>query len=247
METICAQQAMRFRLGWGQGKRKKWSEKAVTGKGKAPKRPRMRVLTFHLHEIQRARDNSMYKEIEADVPIQCSTVSIDFRHHPNRYPPQPFQYMLAFDANYCIGSGASSTRYFRTIEGLDSLPNLSSFVVTGVPLDDFDQVLLRKLVCSLKSVTLPTDMWTKELLALRCWRGTHPVLLNIAIAMAPLALPVYVIMWICDFLPDVASVPDVKKVRLIEGVQTSRRRLLHLRVTPAGAARRRRLANQVNR
>ena len=71
------------------------------------------------------------------------------------------------------------------------------------------------------------------------WRRVHPMLLDICLAFAPMRLPAYVLMWIIDWLPvdfqwiepDLHSyvtnqshlhlVPQIKKIRLIEGVYRS--------------------------
>ena len=57
------------------------------------------------------------------------------------------------------------------------------------------------------------------------WSKTaHQNLLSISLALAPLQLPAYVILWIIDWLPEYSQKPEIRKIRLIQGV-TERRRL----------------------
>ena len=64
-------------------------------------------------------------------------------------------------------------------------------------------------------------------LRMHCWlkRG----LLETCIALAPLALPSYILLWICDYLPSVAEISELKKIKRIEGIVATRRRLLAAR------------------
>jgi hypothetical protein len=69
----------------------------------------------------------------------------------------------------------------------------------------------------------------------------HSLLRDVSMALAPLALPIYVVLWIVDWLPllaresvgamfavrdaHVVGKPEYKKTRLIESVFTSRKKL----------------------
>jgi hypothetical protein len=77
------------------------------------------------------------------------------------------------------------------------------------------------------------------------WPRVHPILLDICIAFAPMRLPPYVLLEICDWLPVKYEIIDwnsvigrsdmnesmmhrvrhIKKIRLIEGVQRSQRNI----------------------
>jgi hypothetical protein len=57
------------------------------------------------------------------------------------------------------------------------------------------------------------------------WRNVHNVLLELVIVVLPLDLPVYVLLWVLDWLKPMSHYPDMhllKKVRLIEGLRRSR-------------------------
>jgi hypothetical protein len=205
----------------------------IDGEDQGPTQP----ITFYYGDNDR--------ELTLDVPIKCAVMSIHLKAvHPFNMPMRPWA--IIHVAVICLDGKdvkrETGWRGLSAIKGLELLPNLSSFAVTGLPFLFFDKAVLFKLVYTLQLVFMPEEMWTKRLLALRCWKGTYPLLLNVACAMAPLGLPVYVLMWICDFLPAVASVPDLKKVRLLEGIRTSYQRILLLHDTPVVAARHRRFA-----
>lgn len=53
------------------------------------------------------------------------------------------------------------------------------------------------------------------------WKAVHKNILNICIAMAPLCLPSYVLLWIIDELPNYDRVSHFKKIRLIESIKRS--------------------------
>jgi hypothetical protein len=58
------------------------------------------------------------------------------------------------------------------------------------------------------------------------WRSHYEKLLSICIAMARLDLPAYVLLWIVDFLPFFSvATTELRKIRLIEGVHNSVRRI----------------------
>jgi hypothetical protein len=60
------------------------------------------------------------------------------------------------------------------------------------------------------------------------WSKTaHQNLVGICLALAPLCLPAYVVLWIIDWLPEYARKPEIKKIRLIQGVTESVRRSSH--------------------
>jgi len=57
------------------------------------------------------------------------------------------------------------------------------------------------------------------------WHNMHTILLDVAIVLLPLDLPVYVVLWVLDWLEPMSHQPDMhllKKVRLIEGLHRSR-------------------------
>lgn len=58
------------------------------------------------------------------------------------------------------------------------------------------------------------------------WRKVHALIVDVVVALFPLRLPVYVVLWIVDFLPGIARAHrQYRKVMLIEGVTASMRRL----------------------
>lgn len=57
----------------------------------------------------------------------------------------------------------------------------------------------------------------------------HGKILAIALAMAPLDLPAYVLLWIINWLPGMQNHTEYKKVNLIIDVVRSRRALLFQR------------------
>lgn len=62
------------------------------------------------------------------------------------------------------------------------------------------------------------------------WQVVHKVILETVVAMAPLALPAYVLLWIIDWLPDYDKVHGaLKKVSLIQSIIESTRRVLAAR------------------
>ena len=59
----------------------------------------------------------------------------------------------------------------------------------------------------------------------RSWsKEVHRDYLHIAIALAPLNLPTYILLWLLDWLPEFALKPEIKKIRLLERIYESRRR-----------------------
>jgi hypothetical protein len=134
-----------------------------------------------------------------------------------------------------------------SICGLDTLPRLGTLEFTGVPLAenlvrhpyDIGNTRLRFIV--------PREMSNPR----TDWNNTHALICDNTLALAPLQLrdvvqlPVYVLLWIFDWLEPMIYYPEwrhVDKVRLIEGLVASRRRVLQLRDKPAAAARYRRVA-----
>ena len=62
------------------------------------------------------------------------------------------------------------------------------------------------------------------------WKNQHAILLEICIAMKPLGLPSYVLLWIYDqFGHGEASINQFKKVSLLESVEESARKIKRLR------------------
>jgi len=58
------------------------------------------------------------------------------------------------------------------------------------------------------------------------WSKTaHESLVGICISLAPLALPAYVLLWIIDWLQEYTFKPEIRKIRLIEAVTESIRRI----------------------
>ena len=58
------------------------------------------------------------------------------------------------------------------------------------------------------------------------WRKVQPLIVDICIGLAPLNLPIYVLLWIIDWLPHLERAhKEVKKVRLIESVVGSIRKV----------------------
>lgn len=70
------------------------------------------------------------------------------------------------------------------------------------------------------------------------WRLVQPKILDICVAMAPLQLPPYVLLWIIDWLPFYeAAVSHHKKIALIENINNSCVRIYERREeTPAAPA-----------
>lgn len=60
------------------------------------------------------------------------------------------------------------------------------------------------------------------------WRNVHRVVLNICIAMAPLQIPNYVLLHIIDQLPKYCFASHGRKIRLIESVSRSYRKIKNL-------------------
>jgi len=64
------------------------------------------------------------------------------------------------------------------------------------------------------------------------WRHMHSVLLELMIAALPLELPVYILLWVFDWLQPMSHNPHLhvlRKVRLIEGLQRSRSTIIAMR------------------
>jgi hypothetical protein len=58
------------------------------------------------------------------------------------------------------------------------------------------------------------------------WCHAHAMIVDIVIALAPLGIPCWVLLWIVDWLPHVAQVgTDLLKIRLIERVTESMRKI----------------------
>jgi hypothetical protein len=54
------------------------------------------------------------------------------------------------------------------------------------------------------------------------WSKTaHRNLVGLCLALAQLSLPAYVVLWIIDWLPEYALKPEIRKIRLIQGVTES--------------------------
>ena len=72
----------------------------------------------------------------------------------------------------------------------------------------------------------PDDHKRIEILTthMRRWtKHVHQQYLEIAIALAPLCLPAYVVLWTLDWLPQFTEKPEIKKIRLLERVFSDRR------------------------
>jgi hypothetical protein len=60
----------------------------------------------------------------------------------------------------------------------------------------------------------------------RDWtRRAHDLLRDSALALAPLALPPYVLMWILDWLPEFSRRSELKKITLLQNIYASRKRI----------------------
>jgi len=57
--------------------------------------------------------------------------------------------------------------------------------------------------------------------SLMCWRVIHALIVDIVVAMAPLNLPGYVLLWIIDWLPMMRAHTEYKKISLITRVIAS--------------------------
>jgi hypothetical protein len=68
------------------------------------------------------------------------------------------------------------------------------------------------------------------------WDAVGKVLINVTIALSPLDLPVYVLLWLTEFLPAVASKSEF--IIVIEGVIKSRRKVLAQRAAAPQKQRR---------
>jgi hypothetical protein len=60
---------------------------------------------------------------------------------------------------------------------------------------------------------------------IRLMRFAQRDIIGICLAMSPLELPHYVMLWIIDWLPNYHRLSHLKKIRLIESVHTSVRKL----------------------
>jgi hypothetical protein len=122
----------------------------------------------------------------------------------------------------------------------------ASKTITSIDLDsvvprDFDWSSLRQSLianyslrqCWFNGVTHHENDFvraTMERNAQVCWANIHPLLVNVTIAMTSLNLPVYVILWIIDWLPHIhAAHTEYRKVRVIAGVADSIRRVYEAR------------------
>lgn len=65
----------------------------------------------------------------------------------------------------------------------------------------------------------------KHNLGIRLMEFAHPEILDNCIAMAPLMLPAYVMLWIFDELPNYHRVSHIRKIRLIESIIRSTRKI----------------------
>ena len=61
------------------------------------------------------------------------------------------------------------------------------------------------------------------------WRAVHRFLLDRALALAPLALPTYVLLWLLEWLPEMRYHVHIQAVRLLEAVRASVQRVLGTR------------------
>ena len=66
----------------------------------------------------------------------------------------------------------------------------------------------------------------EEALANSWSRKAQREYLDIVIALAPLNLPAYILLWSLDWLPQFTSKPELAKIRLLECVYESRRRIV---------------------
>jgi hypothetical protein len=64
------------------------------------------------------------------------------------------------------------------------------------------------------------------------WHNVHSQLVEFYLALAPLGLPTYIMLWIFDWLSPMTIAPEhnhVRKIRLLEGLVVSRRKMLSMR------------------
>jgi hypothetical protein len=61
----------------------------------------------------------------------------------------------------------------------------------------------------------------KSTVGVRLLRFAHPEIVGICIAMSPLELPPYVLLWIIDWLPNYDLLSHHKKIHLIESIRNS--------------------------
>jgi hypothetical protein len=110
--------------------------------------------------------------------------------------------------------------------------------------DAIDRLLTRNKVRLRTRVNI-VMMFLSAVLQRLQWRVVHPQLLDICMAFAPLHLPPYVVLEVFDWLPTwqrvdgidwnksyMHLVSHIKKIRLIEGVQRSRKKVFCKETSP---------------
>ena len=129
------------------------------------------------------------------------------------------------DVNMIDGTGKSPL-FYAAIFGLDKVVKLllDSGADIELMLGNDSNVLeyLRKNRIFYESTKLILDNHVRTLFG----RRAHADLLNISLALVQLDLPTYVVMWIVDFLDEFTAKPEIRKIRLREGVWRSRRAIL---------------------
>jgi hypothetical protein len=135
------------------------------------------------------------------------------------------------------------------IEGLGALKYLREFHLSGSLFKSidaiqffpgFDTALARVSKLSIVPRARPLELldvapsdlareWRSYLNRRRKWILVHGIVRDHCMALMPLDLPAYVLLWLCDWLPNVAVVTEIKKIRLIENLIASRRRVLAAR------------------
>lgn len=98
------------------------------------------------------------------------------------------------------------------------LRRVAHFTIQSDVLTDWCEIMLLKYPRNKKMIN--------SFMAAYKWKQAHRILLNAFIALYPLNASLYVIMWICDFFPDVASIKEINKIGLLESANESTRRVI---------------------
>lgn len=123
----------------------------------------------------------------------------------------------AFRANYNC-----QTKVFRLYNELQMSSDKQGFsvVVDSIILDNMKMTIAeRKSRCERVEANIRSE------LAIALMEFVHPEILDFCISMWPLRLPNYVLLWIVDWLPNYCKASHIRKIRLIESISKSIRKI----------------------
>lgn len=173
----------------------------------------------------------------AKVPVDCKNLLVEVKQRAGGDKSIVFSLHIrhdGIDATFKrFASGNGKIFQWQDMCGFEELPSLTSFCLKNyMPPPGsarLSETFFEKIFHLRAKIDIDEKKISESLAKKYLWKKTHVCLLDVFFGMHAIGFPLYVLMWISDYLPEVALTRAHSKMNLLENAEMVTRRLHKLR------------------